>query len=315
MKMQNRILTLIIALLLINLNLDAQWRWGKYDNLERLDTVVSIPRANTNSLYISDDDFYLRFGFLGLNLEVEDDWDSDWRSNRARPRNFEYYEQHDHGTLRRLDFEIGLNNYLSNGDFPSSSDLYQVKPINSVYVALNLKHMSYISGPLYLDWGGGFSWYNYQFENAATRLDPNGGQLNFAEETNIGSALKSKLKVSYFNVMAVPMIDFNRGKRLVRKYEEDDVRISVSNKRGFRIGVGAYAGLRLGNKAKYIDRTDGDRDKVKSKGGFFVNDFRYGARLQMGINGFDMFVNYDLNELFEEGKGPQLNPISIGVVF
>jgi hypothetical protein len=315
MKKQYNILLIAIGFLLANQTLDAQWRWGRYNDLERLDTVVSIPRSNSNSIYISDNDFYLRFGFLGFNLEVEDDWDSDWRSRRGRPRNFEYFERHDHGTLKSLDFEIGLNNFLNNGNFPSSSDLYQVKPIGSTYVALNLKHTTSVGGPLYLDWGGGFSWYNFKFENSATRLDPNGGQLNFIEENNIGSALKSKLKVSYLNIMAVPMIDFSRGKRLVRKYEEDDVRVSFSHKKGFRIGVGPYAGLRLGNKAKYIERTDGDRDKIKGKGGYFLNDFRYGARLQVGINGFDMFVNYDFNELFESGKGPELNPISIGVVF
>lgn len=315
MQKQYKNLVIALVLLLAGTNLNAQWRWGRYNDLERIDTTISIPRDNSNSLYISDNDFYLRFGFLGFNLEVEDDWDYDWRSRRGRPRNFEYYERHDHGTLRSLNFEIGLNNYLSDGEFPSSSDLYRVKPIGSTYVGLNWNHITYVSGPLYLDWGGGFSWYNYKFENAAARLDPNGGELNFTEATGIGSALKSKLKVSYLNIIAVPMIDFSRGKRVVRKYEEDDVRVSFSRKKGFRIGVGPYVGLRLGEKAKYIERTDGDRDKVKDKGSFFINDFRYGARLQVGVNGFDMFVNYDFNELFEDGKGPKLNPISVGVIF
>ncbi|MGW8122367.1 hypothetical protein ACV07N_06865 [Roseivirga echinicomitans] len=315
MKKQFNILLIALGFLLVNQSLNAQWRWGKYNDLERVDTVVSIPKDNSNSLYINENNFYLRMGFLGVNIEIEDDWDSDWRSLKGRPRNFEYIEQHDHGTLKSLDFEIGFNNYLNNGKFPSSSDLYQVKPLGSTYIGLFWKHTSYINGPLYLDWGGGFSWYNFKFENAATRLDPNGGELNFVEENNIGSALKSKLKVSYLTVMAVPMLDFSGGKRIVRKYEEEGVRIAFSHRKGFRIGVGPYAGLRLGNKAKYIERTNGDRDKVKSKGGFFVNDFRYGARLQVGINGFDMFMNYDFNKLFEEGKGPDLNPITIGVSF
>ena len=188
MKKQFNIFLIAMALLLVNQSLSAQWMWGRQDDLERLDTIISIPKKNSNSIFINDNDFYLRMGFLGINVEIEDDWDSDWRSSRYRPRNFEYIEQHDHGTLKSLDFEIGFNNYLNNGSFPSSSDLYQVKPLGSVYVGLNWNHSTYVSGPLYLDWGGGFSWYNYKFENAATRLDPNGGQLNFVEETNIGSA-------------------------------------------------------------------------------------------------------------------------------
>ena len=74
-------------------------------------------------------------------------------------------------------------------------------------------------------------------------------------------------------------------------------------------------GLRLNNKAKYIYRNDDGRQKDKEKGGFFVNDFRYGLRAQIGINGFDMFMTYDFNELFEEGKGPQLTPLTIGITF
>lgn len=293
----------------------AQWSWGRDNDFERLDTIISIPKHSTNSLYISDNDFYVRLSFLGLEIEVEDDWDSDWRSRRRRSQNVEYYEQHDHGTLRGLNFEYGLMNFLSDGEFPSSSDLYQVKPIASTYVGLNWNHVSYVSGSLYLDWGAGFTWYNYKFENAATRLDPNGGELNFIEDLNINSAIKSKLKVTYLNFSAIPMFDFGRGKRLVRVYEEDDVRIALSARKGFRIGIGPYVGLRLSNKAKYIFKDDDGRDKVKDKGGFFINDLRYGMRLQMGINGFDMFVNYDFNDLFEDGSGPQLNPISIGIIF
>ena len=315
MKQVYRILLICMIASFSAQTLSAQWRWGRYDDFERLDTIVNIPKYSNNSLYISDNDFYLRLSFLGLELEVEDDWDSDWRSRRRRSQNVEYYEQHDHGTLKGLNFEYGLANLLNDGEFPSSSDLYQVKPIGSTFVGLSWNHTSYISGPLYLDWGGGLTWYNYKFENAAARLDPNGGELNFVEDLNINSAIKSKLKVTYLSFTAVPMFDFGRGKRLVRVYEEDDVRIAVSSRKGFRIGVGPYVGLRLGNKAKYIFKDDAGRDKVKDKGGFFVNDFRYGLRLQMGIDGFDMFVNYDMNELFEDGRGPKLNPVSIGVIF
>ena len=307
---------LLVMLLFIGAtsNAEAQWRWGNHD-FERLDTVISIPKGSSNSIYIGDNDFYLRIGLFGLELEIEDDWDRDWRSRRRRSGSIEYYEQHDHGTLKGLNIEYGFNNFLAGGQFPSSSDLYQVKNIGSVYWGLNWNHTSKVSGPLYLDWGGGFSWYNYKFENAATRLDPSGGELNFTEDLGVTSTIKSKLKVTYLNFTAVPMFDFSRGKRLVRMYEEDDVRLAFSSRKGFRIGLGGYLGMRLSNKAKYIYKVDGDRNKDKDKGGFFINDFRYGTRLQVGINGFDFFVNYDLNELFEDGKGPKLNPFTIGVIF
>lgn len=319
MKISIQISLMGLILIMSVSTAQAQWKWANYGEVERIDSVVSIPKLNKNKLYVSEDEFYLRMGLLGVEFEVEDRWESDWddrdwRDGR-RGRTIEYFQRHDHSTLKSLNFELGMNNFLSNGEFPSSSDLYQVKPLSSLYAGLVWNHTSYVAGPLYLDWGGGFSWYNFKFENAATRLDPNGGQLNFTEATGLNSIIKSKLKVTYFTFQAIPMLDFGKGKRLVRRFVEDDVRVGVSQRRGFRFGVGPYVGLRLSNKAKYIYRNDEGRQKDKEKGGFFVNDFRYGLRAQIGINGFDMFMTYDMNELFEEGKGPQLNPITIGVTF
>ena len=315
MKKQYVYITLIILLLSLSLPSQAQRRWDKDGRYEKVDTVLSIPKDKpSNNIFIDEDEFYLKLSLFGLGMEIESDDDDDWRYRR-RSRRIEYYERHDHGTLKSLNFEMGLNNFLIDGEFPSSADLYQVKPANSVYVGLNWTRTSYVSGPLFLEWGGGLSWYNYKFENAATRLDPNGNELNFVQDMTVSSALKSKLKVTYLNFTAVPMLDLGGGKRIVRTYEDGDVRIAYSARRGFRIGLGGYAGLRLGNKAKYIYKTGGDRERSKDKGGFFINDFRYGARLQVGINSFDMFFNYDMNRLFEKGKGPALHPISFGVIF
>ena len=313
-----KIFTLIvISLMLLTAKFEAQsqWRWGRQSDFEKVDTVVSIPRDYNNSLFIGDDDFNLRMGFFGMEIEIEDDWDDDWRNRRRRSRSIEYIEEHDHGTLTGLNVEFGFNNYLDDGEFPSSSDLYKVKPVGSHFWAINWNNVSKVTGPIYLDWGAGINWYNFKYENPATRLDSQGGQLTFIEDLTVDSAIKSKLKVTYLNFTAVPMFDFAKGKRKVRMYEVDDVRVAFSRKRGFRIGLGGYFGMRLSNKAKYVYKNDGDRKKDKDKGQFYVNDFRYGARLQMGINSFDFFVNYDLNELFEDNKGPKLSPITFGVIF
>lgn len=318
MKTQYKLLLAALTLILSATSAQAQFKWAQYGELIILDTVVSIPKYSKDKLYIDNDEFYLRMGVLGVDVEVEDrwetDWDYEWRDGR-RGATFQYTEQHDHGTLKSLNFELGMNNYLNNGNFPSSSDLYELKPLNSVYAGLVWNHTSYVSGPLYLDLGGGFSWYSFKFENAATRLDPNGSELNFTEATNFNSLIKSKLKVTYFTFQAIPIIDFGKGKRTVRRFVEDGTRVGFSQRRGFRFGVGPYVGLRLSNKAKYIYSNDDGRQKDKEKGGLFINDFRYGLRAQIGINDFDMFMTYDFNELFESGKGPQLNPITIGVTF
>lgn len=322
--------TTIIGMLLMVFGagqLEAQfgWKWSRYYEFERIDTTVSIPKFKANKLYIDDDNFYLRTGFLGVEVEVEDNWDrwdsweeddENWRTRRRkRSRDIEYFQRHDHGTLRDLNFEIGINNWLEDGEFPNSNDLYQLRPINSTYVGLIWNHTTYLSGPLYLDWGWGFNWYNFKFENPRTRLDPTGGQLNFYEDLAVNSAKKSKLKVTYLNFNLIPVFDFGRGKRLVRQYEDNDVRVALSARRGFRFGIGPYASLKLSQKAKYKYTNDAGNQKDKDKGGFYINNFRWGLRAQLGIDRFDMFVTYDMAPIFEDGNGPALNPVTIGVVF
>jgi len=305
------------------------WKWSRNYNFDKIDTVVSIPKYKNSKLFIDEDNFYFRTGFLGLEVEVEDNWDSwdrwenedgdeddNWRTRRRRSsREIEYYQQHDHGTLRDFNFEIGINNFLEDGKIPGSDELYQLRPINSTFVGITWNHTTYVKGPIYLDWGAGFNWYNFKFENARTRLDPNGGQLTFFEDLEAVSARKSKLKVTYLNFNLIPVIDFGRGKRLVRQYEEDDVRVAVSARRGFRFGIGPYGAIKLSQKAKYNYSNQTGNQKDKDKGGFFINNFKWGLRAQIGIDRFDMFFSYDMTPLFEDGKGPRVNPFAVAIVF
>ena len=63
-----------------------------------------------------------------------------------------------------------------------------------------------------------------------------------------------------------------------------------------------------------VTKEDGDKEKDKDKDGFYLNNFRYGVRGQIGFRGIDIFFNYDLNELFADNRGPELNAFSFGVV-
>ena len=214
------------------------------------------------------------------------------------------------GTDNMLSFDFGLNNYLSNGQFPDESNaLYAVKPIVSWYVALGLLNKTHVSGPLYLDWGANVSWYNFKFENERTRLEKTDAEVLFSEDVAMIDPIKSKLVVPYLNASFVPMLHFGKPGRhnwFVVDREKGD---------GFRIGAGVYAGYRIGSRAKYVFREDDDRERVKDRTNFYVNNWRYGVRFQLGIDAFDVFANYDLNELFVEGRGPELNAFSFGIVF
>lgn len=212
------------------------------------------------------------------------------------------------GTSYSFNIDFGINNYLEDGKFPDDNNaLYAVKPFGSWNIAMNWVNSTHVGGPLYLEWGPGISWYNFKFENTDTRILKADDELIFYEAVDENS-IKSKLVATYLNASIVPMLDFgrrNRGGRFT---------FMEKTSRGFRLGAGVYGGYRIGSRTKYVTKDDGNRERDKEKRNFYLNNWRYGVRVQMGYRGIDFFANYDLNDLFVENKGPQLNAFSFGIV-
>src|SRR5690606_34238460 len=129
-----------------------------------------------------------------------------------------------------------------------------VRPLGSWYVALSSLHRSHVAGGLFLEWGGGLSWYNFKFQNDNTLLAEGPEEVEFTSDlVNDFDYEKSKLTVSYINLSLVPVYQFGKN-----KYERGgkfwDGRKRY-NDLGFRIGAGGYVGYRLGShtKVKYED--------------------------------------------------------------
>ena len=111
------------------------------------------------------------------------------------------------------------------------------------------------------------------------------------------------------------MFDFAQGRRKVDAIERGAFRFKRSKKQGFRFGVGGYAGYRLGSRSKFVFKDGGNKEKDINRNNFYLSNFRYGIRAQMGYKGVDFFANYDLNKVFAQDKGPDLNAISFGIIF
>ncbi|MBL6448134.1 hypothetical protein JMN32_17580 [Fulvivirga sp. 29W222] len=220
------------------------------------------------------------------------------------------------GTHNHFNIDLGTNNYLQDGEFPNDNDApYSVKPFGSWYVSLRSINDTHIGGPLHLLWGPDVSWYNFKFENENIRLSKVNDQVIFSEVTDLDSK-KSKLTVAYINFSAVPMLKFGKDNRRSHRHHHcwGDWEYHTGNESQFRIGAGAYAGYKIGSYTKTVIEDEGDKKKDRDKGSYYLNNFRYGVRVQAGFRGVDVFVNYDLNTLFVENKGPELNAFSFGVV-
>lgn len=215
-------------------------------------------------------------------------WDREWGIDKYYPRR---------GTENFVNVYLGLNNYLQDDELPNSNSLLSLQPLTSWYAGLNFDNVTHVFGPLYLDWGAGVSIQDFSFENTRVRVLKGANDITLTEDTNV-SGRKSKLSMSHINLHFVPTISFGRY-------------------RAFRIGLGGYAGYRIGAHAKYkYDDAEGDKQKEKIKDNWFINPFRYGVRATVGWDFFDLFFNYDLTELFEDDvNAPRLNPVTFGVIF
>ncbi|HEY8937817.1 MAG TPA: hypothetical protein VIM65_21465 [Cyclobacteriaceae bacterium] len=211
-------------------------------------------------------------------------------------------------TSQSFNFDQGMNNYVSKGKFPDSkNEAYAVKPWGSWYFAVNSVQRSRLGKNFFMEWGAGVSWYNFKFQNSNTIIQKDDTGVSFTPDTRGYDYIKSKLTATYINASLIPVIDFGDHHKKHRVWDgESD---------SFRIGLGPYVGYRIASHSKLVYKDDGHREKDKNRDSFYLNNIRYGARLQLGIRSTDFFFNYDMNELFANGKGPKLNAFSFGVIF
>ena len=214
------------------------------------------------------------------------------------------------GTRYGLGVDLGFNNYLNNGEFPDEATAPTVRPWGSWHVALKFKNQTHATGIFYLNWGVDVSWYNFKFENRDTRIIKGPDDVQFVRDPQDLDFIKSKLTATYLNASFVPTFRLG-GNRGGRGWFWG----GVCERDGFSIGVGGYGGYRLDSYAKYVFKEEGDKRRDRERSDFFLNNWRYGLRLELGMDGIDLFFNYDLNELFVSGRGPELNAISFGLAF
>lgn len=213
-------------------------------------------------------------------------------------------------TINSFHMDFGINNYLSAGKFVDSDNLpYTVRSLGSWYVGTNSVNRTRLANKFFLEWGGGIGFYNFKFLNDSIRVTKDNASVSFNSDQRDFSYRKSKLTAYYAQVFLVPVIDFG-GNR-----QKPGLLFDERSSSSFRIGLGPYAGYRIDSYVKQSYKVEGDRQIDRRHDNFYLNNLRYGLRLQMGFRDTELFFNYDLNELFTSGKGPALQAFSFGVSF
>ena len=281
---------LCLAVAALNLNLKAQVNSSEtkpvtteQESVVFKDTVKLSGNQDTTIVRIGNND--LKVITHGNNTEIL--LGKDKKSHKHHAEKFK-------GHWQGLDF--GFNGF-DNADYSmyDVDDFMSVNQAKSYEVGLNLWNLnigiykSYIG----LVSGIGFAFNDYKFENrytivkTADRIEPVYLEYNDLEKT--------KLSVEYLNIPL--LLEFQ---------------IPVNQNEGrVYINAGILGGVKLGShtKVKHGDSKD------KDYSGFNINPFKYDATARVGYKAFGLYAKYSLIPLFEDGKGPELTPFTVGFSF
>jgi hypothetical protein len=197
--------------------------------------------------------------------------------------------------------EIGLNNLFDNKQSLSRAPSEYFMELNSSRsINVNINFMQYSLGfandRIGLVSGMGIEFFNYFFGNDNS-IEKNNGYITSIDSIN--NLIKSKLTTSYLRIPLILELQLFGGERSKRFY----------------ISAGVVGAMKLGSHTKIVIREEGGKQKSKDNDDFYLNPFRWGLTSRIGFKGINLYADYYFTPLFQENKGPELYPFSVGFSF
>ncbi|NQV52336.1 MAG: PorT family protein [Flavobacteriales bacterium] len=194
---------------------------------------------------------------------------------------------------------VGVNGFLHNDGLwiPSADQNMELDYGRSVSWDLNLIEKDFKLYKQYIELvtGLGLHFANYTFNSQYTTLRPT---VPFSYNTDSTRLFdKNKLKATYLT--APLMIGFSTHKK---------------EEKAFRFAAGGQVSWRMGSRLKQRYSENGDNNTLKYKSDFDLNPFLFHATASIGYGPVNVYANYGLNSLFQNGRtSGELRPFDMGV--
>jgi hypothetical protein len=227
------------------------------------------------------------------NRDEQDEQDDNW-----------YNKSHYSRTSTHLVVAVGFNNALTENQSINDSDF---KAAGSRFFEIGIAWRTRVferSNWLRLKYG-----FSFQFNG----LKPTENRY-FVDNDGITELVEyplelDKSKFRMDNLVFPVHFEFGPSKKI-----ESERSVWFSTKKQFKIGLGGYAGVNIGERQKLKYEEDGEDVKQKLKGDYNTNDFIYGLSGYIGFGGTSVYVKYDLNPIFDD-PNTELRNISAGLRF
>lgn len=253
----------------------------------------------------------LEKGIEGIDSELDDevDWDNDhdWSHKEKFDWDFDNEWPSDWDNLSPFGkkkkfrghwagFELGLNNYVDkdyNITLPGNDANFELNAGGSWVFTINFAEYTIPFGKnAGLVTGFGTDFNNYHFRNNVN-VYKNVDGIMVAENEPIKSYNKNTINTWSFTMPLI--LEFQL------------------HKPGFYLGAGVVGSAKVLSWGKQHYTLDGVKYEEKRRSDFLMNTFSYGLTVRAGFKFLKVFANYDLVPLFQEDRGPEIYPVSVGL--
>ena len=251
--------------------------------------IAIIDNGNGTSVKVED---------LNENKDSSDDNGSIESSNNG---NDGKNQKHNHFKGHWGGIEFGMNNFVNKNFSMTRSGADEYMDINtgrSWNVNLNLFQHSFGFGTdiFGLVTGLGLEFNDYHFDNNNNIMRDSLG--NTVKKPYTQALEKSKISTGY---ITLPLI------------LEIQLPGSAKNSKRIHISAGVIGGLKLGSHSKVEYYSNGKLQTDIVEDDFNIRSLRYAFTGRIGYGSLSVFANYYATSFFEQGKGPELFPIAVGL--
>lgn len=195
--------------------------------------------------------------------------------------------------------DLGINGFISPSgdvDLGKENDYLEVQYPQSRTLSINFieQKLRLFKDYVGINTGAGIQWNSYQLANDYS-LSSTKDTLFAVIDSSI-NLKKNKFRTTWLNVPL--LLEFNTSKE---------------QKHNVHLAAGVVGGLHIGTMYKQKFTSDGVSSRYKTKNDFNVAPYKLEAMVRLGYGSFNLFASYQLTELFDKGKGPELYPFTLGL--
>jgi len=225
--------------------------------------------------------------------------------------------------------DLGVNTLLGtdgDSDLDASADFMQIDNAKSRFFAINFmeQKIEFGSHHVGLLTGLGVEWCNYRLANNSTLAYNADSVYGVPAETP--EFRKNKLRQTGLRMPL--MLEFNTKRAKMPTAEAvlaagkdttvvlkkgQDGPFDFSNRGNFHIAVGVVGSWYFESMYKVKYEQDGETRKDRSSGDYHLLPYRLAASVRIGYGSLNLFAEYALTPLFQDGKGPELMPFNLGL--